>query len=79
MEIPTENQIREENPHFGPVIRTVEPISPYQSKHFDFTYKVIVGAHESNIECGDGTYAIVDAWATYLWSPSRDKWCLGAN
>lgn len=80
---PTDKQIRNDNPHFGPVIRVVEPIAPYQSKEFDFTHSIVVGAKNSEIEDIDykGNIFIrkVDAWATYLWSPSKCKWVLGAN
>uniref|UniRef100_A0A6H1ZRS2 Uncharacterized protein n=1 Tax=viral metagenome TaxID=1070528 RepID=A0A6H1ZRS2_9ZZZZ len=73
----TNERIRQDNPHFGPVIRTVESIKPYQSPHFDFTQKVVVGAENSGWPEEPGRQ--FDAWATYLWSPSRNDWCLGAN
>lgn len=67
-------QIRKDNPHFGPVIRVIEK-RPYSSKEFDFNYLIVVGARNS--ESYDNRK--IDAWASYLYSPSKGKWVLGAN
>jgi hypothetical protein len=69
----TEEQIKKDNPHFGPVIRFIEaePISG----EGDFTLAITVGAHNSKHMGGS---RIFDAWATYLWSPAKG-WCLGEN
>lgn len=72
----TEEQIRKDNPHFGPVIRLIDE-GPYHSGKFDFTYFKTVGAYRSKHE-GEPE-KLFDAWATYLWSPRRNKWVLGAN
>lgn len=78
----TEQQIRSDNPHFGPVIRLVEE-GAYLSRHFDYTYFLTVGARDSKIDWSliqDGSdIRTMDAWATYLWSPSKQHWDLGAN
>ncbi len=79
MHTPKETQIRNDNPYFGPVIRIVEPIESYKSVDFDFTHKITVGAHGSKFDQPDGSFSFIDAWATYLWSPSRKEWCLGAS
>ena len=74
-----EQQIRRDNPHFGPDIRLIEE-GPYKAEGktlFDFTHYRTVGAHGSEHEEAPGRK--FDAWATYLWSPSRHEWCLGAN
>jgi len=73
----TEDIIRRDNPHFGPVIRVVEEVEPYTSEGFDFSFKITVGAHHSKFM--DEPNTLIDAWATYLWSPSCDEWVLGAN
>ena len=80
MEQLTESQIRADNPHFGPVIRQIEEIQTYNSKTFDFTHTQTVGAKNSVMPgYGIEPDIIVDSWATYLWSPSKNIWVLGAN
>jgi Fe-S cluster assembly iron-binding protein IscA len=79
----TEELIRKENPHFGPKIRVIEEGS-YESKcGFDFDYFITVGAQDSKIDMSleqDGSEVqIVDAHATFLWSPKERRWVLGAN
>lgn len=71
-----EEKIRVDNPHFGPEIRMIEE-GPYESEVFDFTHYRTVGAHGSK-HAHDPSWTF-DAWATYLWSPSRQEWCLGEN
>ena len=81
MEPLTEDQVRKDNPHFGSVIRLIEPIKSYTSNEFDFTHIQVVGAKNSTLS-GFGILPDVkghDAWATYLWSPSKKTWVLGAN
>ena len=73
----TDEQIKKDNPHFGPKVRIVEPIKPYESKNFDFKFSQTVGAYDSRFECEPDDF--FDAWATYLWSPSKNIWVLGAN
>jgi hypothetical protein len=68
----TEEQIRKDNPHFGPVIRFIEAKTISEG---DFTLVVTVGAHNSKHA---EEPRIFDAWATYVWSTVRG-WCLGAN
>ena len=71
----SDEQVRKDNPHFGPTIRTVTSIKPYHSRLYSFTYIQTVGAYDS-----EGYYQQkIDAWATYLWSPAKNEWCLGAN
>ena len=89
MDRPTDEQIRKDNPHFGPMIRVVEPVLPYQGDHY--SHHVIVGAHGSCFasdpehvqdceELGIAPEAdIFDAWATYMYDPSTGQWVLGAN
>ena len=73
----TEEQIRRDNKHFGPVIRIVEPVTPYKSKAFKkLTHTVTVGAVKSYIDHGE---APIDAWASYLWNSETGQWVLGAN
>lgn len=61
-----EEQVRRDNPHFyGRVISF--GVEKYESSRFDFIHKQMVGCR------GNKSRAI------YLWSPSRDEWCLGAN
>ena len=75
----TEEIIRSDNPHFGPVIRNIEE-GPCSSSIFDFTYYKTVGAHNSKMGHHiTGESMMVDAWATYLWSPSKQEWILGSN
>jgi hypothetical protein len=70
----TLNQVLEDNPHFGHQIRVVES-GPYKSAQFDFTEYKTVGSCDAT---APWTSAHIDAWATYLWSPTRG-WVLGAN
>ena len=70
----TEMRIRQDNPHFGPVLRVVEE-GPYESEDFDFTFLKVVGAEGS--KCPQR--GSLDARASYLWSPSKNDWVLGAN
>ena len=72
----TDERIRADNPHFGPIIRLIEE-QAYRSKHFDFNFERTVGAHGSCFP--DAPNRKFDAWATYLWSPSKNDWVLGAN
>jgi hypothetical protein len=79
---PTDEQIREDNPHFGPTIRVVEKIEPYEGMFPErFSYMVTVGARNSVIKAYlDGEKdRFVDAWATYLWDHNQGAWKLGAN
>ena len=78
----TEELIRKENPHFGPKIRVIEE-GPYKSKRFDFNYMITVGAYDSEVDFSleqDGSkIKLIDAHATFLWSPTKKRWVLGAN
>lgn len=69
----SERQIFEDNPHFGKQLRLVES-APHVSRYGDWTWRKTVGSADANL---DGH--TVDAWATYLWSPSQQRWYLGAN
>lgn len=79
MKLLTEKQIRSDNPHFGPIIRTIKerPFSKEERPYLEygFTYLKIVGAKNSSIP----KLGKVDAWASYSWSPSLEKWVIGAN
>lgn len=78
---PEDDQIRSDNPHFGPEIRIVENIIPYDGNFKDrFSHQITVGAHSSVIEAFAGfPEKIVDAWATYLYDTKQQRWVLGAN
>lgn len=60
----SEKQVREDNPHFSGDIRTIEE-GPFNSQIGDYNYYKVVS---------DGRWK-----ADYLWSPSQEKWILGAN
>lgn len=72
----TLEQIRTDNPHFGTSVRVIA-VAEYRSKYFDYTHRITFGSVDSY----DPFFPdkIMDAWATYLWSPSKNQWDLGAN
>lgn len=80
MNIPTEQQIRKDNKHFGPFIRIVEDMQPYENKTFKgrFTHSITFGSKDTQTDMV-GEIIIIDAWATYLYDQILDRWVLWAN
>jgi len=79
---PADDLVRADNEHFGPEIRIVKEVAPYDGQFVDrFSHQITVGAHNSVIKAYfDGEQEhVVDAWATYLWDKTKKAWCLGAN
>ena len=70
----TETQIRTDNPHFGPKIRLIDE-GPCNNG--GYLFRKTVAAEGSRHAAEPGVF--FDAWATYLWSPIKKEWVLGAN